>query len=267
LGPIKVTYKSLNTCEESDSDADVVIEEEKEYDVGGCVSVNSVHKAFSMLQVLSPQYMTPTTPLSDNQVRGMFLPKPKKTEQMPSKVVAVTKLPNVKTSADIPSKRILSAHMAQQKQVTPLTTPERVQKLIREGTRVMVLMRGAPGSGKTHLAKEMVRLTMGKNCDLSKYIFSTDDFFDRTERFIPSLLSEAHNWNKVRVRAAAERKWNPIIVDNTNTEVCILIIFSMCPHYYALCIRNHICEETLYLCMCVFNSFNDGVSSVYLRCI
>lgn len=211
----------------------MVIEEEKEYDVvGGCVTVNSEHEAFSMLQVPTSRHMTPIVPLSDGQGRGMSRPKHKKTEQMPSKAAAVTRLPNIKTSADLLSKKVLSAHIAQQKQVKPLTIPERVQKLIREGTRVMVLMRGAPGSGKTHLAKEIVRLTMGRNCDPSKYIFSTDDFFDRTKRFIPCLLPEAHNCNKERVHAAAERKLNPIIVDNTNTEVSILIMFSMVSSFF-----------------------------------
>jgi hypothetical protein len=180
-----------------------------------------------MLQVPMSQYMTPVVPLSGGQGQGVSVPKPKKTEQMPLKAATVNKLPNVKTSASLPSEKILSAHMAQQKQVKPLTVPERVQKLIREGTRVMVLMRGAPGSGKTHLAKEIVRLTMGRNCNPNKYIFSTDDFFERTKQFIPILLPEAHNWNRERVHAAAERRLNPIIVDNTNTEVSIVIMFSL----------------------------------------
>jgi pantothenate kinase-related protein Tda10 len=88
----------------------------------------------------------------------------------------------------------------------------------------MVLMRGAPGSGKSHLAMQIIRLTMGRNCNPSKFIFSTDDFFVHTKQFIPNLLQEAHSWNQGRVRAAAERKLSPIFADNTNTEVSWLIL-------------------------------------------
>jgi hypothetical protein len=225
LGAIKVTYRSPD-CADSDSDADVVVEEEKEYDVAGdSVSVNSSH-AFSRLQMSSgpvPQYMLPVMSLADVQGRGKAAPKTRKTTQMPSMTAAATKPPNANTLADALSKKLSSAHMGQQKQIKPLTVPERVQKLIREGTRVMVLMRGAPGSGKSHLAVQIVRLTMGRNCNPNKFIFSTDDFFVHTRQFIPSLLQEAHSWNQERVRSAAERKQSPIFVDNTNTEVSWLI--------------------------------------------
>lgn len=231
MGAIKVTYKSPNNCEESDSDADVVIEEEKEYVVvGNSASVNLVREPFSVPQVsygLMHQYSMPVVPQLHGQGQGKSPPKAKKTAQMPTVVAAVTTQPNITASSNLLQKKLSSAHMAQQKQFKPQTIPERVQKLIREGTRVMVLMRGAPGSGKTHLALQIVRLTMGKNCDPNKYIFSTDDFFVRTKRFIPSMLPEAHNWNKDRVRAAAERKLNPIFVDNTNTEVSIIVILGL----------------------------------------
>jgi chromosomal replication initiation ATPase DnaA len=227
LSAIKVTYRSPN-CADSDSDADVVVEEEKEYDVAGdFVIVNSSHGAFSRLHMPSgavPQYMVPVMSPSDVQGRGKAAPKTRKTAQMPSMTAAATtKLPNANTLTDALSKKLSSAHLVQQKQVKPLTVPERVQKLIREGTRVMVLMRGAPGSGKSHLAMQIIRLTMGRNCNPHKFIFSTDDFFVHTRQFIPSLLQEAHSWNHERVRSAAERKQSPIFVDNTNIEVSWLI--------------------------------------------
>jgi chromosomal replication initiation ATPase DnaA len=222
LGTIKVTYKSPD-CQDSDSDADVVIEEEKEYDVAGDpVSVNSLNRAFSRLQMPScpmPQYMLPVLSLSGIQSRGKIPPKTKKTSQMPPMTAPSTKLPADTTPANTFSKKLLSAHTEQQKQTRPLTVTERVQKLIREGTRVMVLMRGAPGSGKSHLAMQIIRLTMGRNYNPNKFIFSTDDFFVHTKRFVPRLLQEAHSWNQKRVCTAAERTLSPIFVDNTNTEV------------------------------------------------
>ncbi|PNF30667.1 hypothetical protein B7P43_G06102 [Cryptotermes secundus] len=237
LGAIKVTYRSPH-CVDSDSDADVVIEEEKEYDVAGdSVSVNLSQGAFSRLQMPSGplcQYM----PLSDIQGRGKTAPETKKTAQMPS-MTAVPKLPNVITLPNALPKKHSSSHMEQQKQVKPLTVPERVQKLIKEGTRVMVLMRGAPGSGKSHLATQIIRLTMGRNCSPNNFVFSTDDFFVRTKQFIPSLLQDAHSWNQWRVRAAAEHKLSPIFVDNTNTE-----IWEMQP-YAEIAVRNGYILELL----------------------
>jgi hypothetical protein len=221
LSTIRVTYKSPD-CQDSDSDADVVIEEEKEYNVAGdSVSVNALHGAFSRLQMPPgpmPPYVPPVMPLSGIQGRGKTPPKTKKTSQVQSMTAAAAKMPATTTLSNPFSRKLLPAH-AEQKQTRPLTVPERVQKLIREGTRVMVLMRGAPGSGKSHLAVQMVRLTMGRNCNPNKFVFSTDDFFLHTKRFIPSLLQEAHSWNQKRVRTASEHKLSPIFVDNTNTEV------------------------------------------------
>jgi len=227
---IKVTYKTPSNCEESDSDADVVVEEEKEYDVaGGSVNVGTVHGSFPRLEAPSSLLPRSMTHLSDGHRQGKSSPKSKKAAQMSPVPPAVIGPPNVKTSVDVPSNKLSSAHLAQQKQVKPPTIQERVQRLIQGGTRVMVLMRGAPGSGKTHLAMQIVRLTMGDSCNASSFVFSTDDYFVRTKQFIPTLLPEAHSWNQKRVRAAAERKWSPIFVDNTNTEVSIM--FFICIIY------------------------------------
>jgi len=226
-GAIKVTYKTPSNCEESDSDADVVVEEEKEYDVaGGFVNVGIVHGSFPRLEAPSSILPRSITHLSDGQRQGKSPPKSKKTAQLSPVSPAVIRPPNV------PSKKLSSAHLAQQTQVKPPTVQERVQRLIQGGTRVMVLMRGAPGSGKSHLATQIVRLTMGDSCNTSSFVFSTDDYFVRTKQFVPSLLPDAHSWNQKRVRVAAERKWSPIFVDNTNTEVSIMFFY-----LYYLCIK------------------------------
>lgn len=225
-GAIKVAYKTPSNCEESDSDADVVVEEEKEYDVaGGFVNVGIVHGSFPRLEAPSSLLPHSMTHLSDGHRQGKSPTKSKKTAQMSPVSSAVIRPQNAKTSVDVPSKKLSSAHLAQQKQVKPPSVQERVQQLIQGGTRVMVLMRGAPGSGKTHLATQIIKLTMGNSCNPSNFVFSTDDFFVRTKQFIPTMLQEAHSWNQKRVRAAAERKWSPIFVDNTNTEVSITFFF------------------------------------------
>jgi hypothetical protein len=232
----------------------VVVEEEKEYDVaGGSVNVSVVHGPFARMEVPSSLMPQSMTHLSDGHRQGKPLPKAKKTAHMSPVSAAVIKLPHVKTAADVVSEKLSSAHMAQQKQVMPLTVQERVQKLIQCGTRVMVLMRGAPGSGKTHLATQIVRLSMGSNCNPSGYVFSTDDFFVRTKRFIPSMLQEAHSWNQERVRAAAERKWSPIFVDNTNTEVSIMSMLCSFMIYVLKSVSCGDVEFVLCSCSCLLN--------------
>ncbi|EYC15362.1 hypothetical protein Y032_0037g3477 [Ancylostoma ceylanicum] len=105
-----------------------------------------------------------------------------------------------------------------------------VQRCIREGHHVMVLMRGIPGSGKTHLAKFLLSNYGGVVC-------STDDFFveNGEYRFQPEKLEEYHKNNILRVRDAMIDGIKPIIVDNTN-------IFTNHMEQYALHAVTH-CYE------------------------
>lgn len=85
----------------------------------------------------------------------------------------------------------------------------------------MILMRGAPGSGKSHLARSLIDQTM--DGDYENHIFSTDDFFlnPRTKQYNYSRqrLTEAHEWNQFRVSQRALNGWSPIIIDNTNMKL------------------------------------------------
>lgn len=100
---------------------------------------------------------------------------------------------------------------------------EQLQKIaneILEGFKVMVIMRGPPGCGKSHLAKELVDATTRDEC--YNHIFSTDNFFyDRngSYNFNALQLGEAHESNRKRVDQYARSGWSPIIVDNTNIRV------------------------------------------------
>lgn len=79
--------------------------------------------------------------------------------------------------------------------------------------RLIIIMRGAPGSGKSYKAQQLSEQTGGK-------IFASDDFWmmNGEYQFDPSRIAEAHQWNMNRVREAAERGDSVIIVDNTNTR-------------------------------------------------
>lgn len=91
---------------------------------------------------------------------------------------------------------------------------------IEQGHCILICMRGAPGSGKSYLAKSIIDRTM--HGDYDNHIFSTDDFFydKRTKRYNydRSKLSQAHDSNQFRVAQRAMNGWSPIIVDNTNMK-------------------------------------------------
>ncbi|XP_017316672.1 NEDD4-binding protein 2 [Ictalurus punctatus] len=80
--------------------------------------------------------------------------------------------------------------------------------------QVLVLLRGAPGSGKTTLASEMLEQNPGG------IVLSTDEYFTQNGvyHFEPHLLGEAHAWNHQRAKEAFEERLTPIIIDNTNLQ-------------------------------------------------
>ena len=77
----------------------------------------------------------------------------------------------------------------------------------------MVLLRGLPGSGKSHFAQEKFD---GDDC----FVLSTDDFFyDKTSKIYnwnQRGLENAHIWNQERCRLLMERERPLIVIDNCN---------------------------------------------------
>jgi predicted kinase len=77
--------------------------------------------------------------------------------------------------------------------------------------KVLVLMHGLPGGGKSTTAKRLAE-------DNNGIIFSTDNFWmigDEYE-FDFKYLSEAHKWNQLNVLKSLRSSCPYIIVDNTN---------------------------------------------------
>ncbi|XP_067889605.1 uncharacterized protein [Heterodontus francisci] len=82
------------------------------------------------------------------------------------------------------------------------------------GHKVLIFMRGPPGSGKSTLS----RLLLAQSPN--GVVLSTDDYFCRNGVywFDPSLLGEAHEWNQSRAKKSMDEGRSPIIIDNTNIQ-------------------------------------------------
>lgn len=97
---------------------------------------------------------------------------------------------------------------------------DRVVDLIQDGTKVLVIMRGLPGSGKSFLAKKILETTVGiqyyRDC-----IYSADDFFMQNNVYVynPSKISDAHSFCQNRAFNAMRSGVAPVIIDNTNTQI------------------------------------------------
>lgn len=90
---------------------------------------------------------------------------------------------------------------------------------VREGDphKVLVIMRGLPGSGKTTAAAILSNTQFGGKGK----IFSTDDFFiDESKNYVfdPTKLAVAHAWNRGRVRQSMSESFSPIFVDNVFSQ-------------------------------------------------
>ncbi|ETN60319.1 hypothetical protein AND_008048 [Anopheles darlingi] len=92
-------------------------------------------------------------------------------------------------------------------------------EMVSQGQRVMVLMRGAPGSGKSHLSRLLIDRTSAG--DYRNHIISADDYFlvNGVYKFQPDALDNAHQFTQRSVLAKAREGWSPIVVDNTNIRL------------------------------------------------
>jgi len=93
-----------------------------------------------------------------------------------------------------------------------MSSVDRLIKSINCGLlpKVLIIMRGLPGCGKSTTAKKIVN-SVGTGC-----IYSTDDFF--TRGFEPLKLGEAHDWNQKRAERSLKAGHSPVIIDNTNVK-------------------------------------------------
>jgi len=88
----------------------------------------------------------------------------------------------------------------------PKLKPQQSQPQLQ---RLLTIMRGLPGSGKSTKAQSLGGL-----------VLSTDDFWIRNGKYrcIPQLLGKAHIWNRQRCSDAMQASTPHIIIDNTNIQ-------------------------------------------------
>lgn len=85
-----------------------------------------------------------------------------------------------------------------------------------------IIMRGLPGSGKSHLAQRIWADAKIRRW-ISAYVLSTDQYWYRPDNFYDfnaSLLPVAHAWNITRAHKIARiSRTQIIIIDNTNIKL------------------------------------------------
>lgn len=206
-----MAYRTPN-CNDSDDDADVLIEsEEIQHPIGlekPTASTSVAQNGEAVKRVQWPSYQTNVGFSSTNAPPPARIgPNSMKQPRLMSS--AIDKHPDV---------------------------PDTI-KHIEQNHRILICMRGAPGSGKSYLARSIVDRTM--HGDYDNHIFSTDDFFyDRRSKrycFDRSKLSQAHDSNQFRVSQRAMNGWSPIIVDNTNMKW-----WEMFPYFKAAVQNNYV---------------------------
>lgn len=90
---------------------------------------------------------------------------------------------------------------------------DEIKKRINNNEKILIIMRGVPGAGKSYLARQL----RGNGV-----VLSTDDFFINYQGqyvFDRYRLSEAHEWNQKRADQKVRVGTNPVVIDNTNLEV------------------------------------------------
>lgn len=109
---------------------------------------------------------------------------------------------------------------------------------IKRGYKVLVILRGLPGSGKSYLARKIVEITVGCQ-DHHNFIYSADDYFMRRGlyQFDGSKIQDAHAFNQQRAFEAMRRGVSPVIIDNTNTQMWEMKPYAMAASQYAYIIE------------------------------
>ena len=97
----------------------------------------------------------------------------------------------------------------------PFITDEKTIKHIGN-SKVLFLIRGLPGSGKSSIVKLLKEKYTGKSV-----VCSSDDFWiqeDGSYKWCKEKLSEAHEWCQAKARDACKANTPVVIIDKTNVK-------------------------------------------------
>uniref|UniRef100_A0A2S2NHD6 NEDD4-binding protein 2-like 2 n=2 Tax=Schizaphis graminum TaxID=13262 RepID=A0A2S2NHD6_SCHGA len=104
---------------------------------------------------------------------------------------------------------------------TTETPISKIIYLVSKHFKVVVLMRGCQGSGKSYQATNILNLCY-TNVKHDDFIFSADKFFFNKSngkyKYSRDKLNDAHNWVFQKFQKAIELEVTPVIIDNTNCE-------------------------------------------------
>jgi predicted kinase len=95
---------------------------------------------------------------------------------------------------------------------SPVGLPS-LEEVVRGRNKVLIVLRGLPGSGKSTMVSKLVS-------DGNAYVCSADDFFvNAAGEYIwdAKRIQEAHQYSQKRALQYFELAISPVIVDNTNT--------------------------------------------------
>lgn len=96
---------------------------------------------------------------------------------------------------------------------------DRISDCIKHEIKIVILMRGCPGSGKSTYAHKLLKQNGILNPE--EHIFSTDNFFlDSKGNYIycKNDLEKAHSWNQDLVEKVMKIGLSPVVVDNTHVK-------------------------------------------------
>ncbi|XP_040191013.1 NEDD4-binding protein 2 isoform X2 [Rana temporaria] len=194
-------------------------------------SIKSVLTGQSIAPSVSPKSQYKWNPLASTFIpaanpQGSFItPVVANPVQWPYAACAIQPSGVLSFNAQVPSAYAWNPFSSIQwtaENVKPISVPKPKPQLIAQTSKkvtrlvgkVLILLRGAPGSGKTTLA----RMLLEQNP--TGVILSTDDYFQKNGQyqFDKNCLSEAHDWNQQRAKDAFEKNVSPIIIDNTNLQ-------------------------------------------------
>lgn len=188
---ISVTMENNNNNVSDDDDADVLIESEE------IQHLNATAKS-----------KKPSVPTQNDEQEKQRSPWPSYKQHNAGFAATNLPLPNQRTGPILKQPRLTSNTMDKHPDV-----PE-IIKHIEQNHRILICMRGAPGSGKSYLGRSIIDRTM--NGDYDNHIFSTDDFFydKRSKQYIfdRNRLGQAHESNQFRIAQRAMNGWSPIII-------------------------------------------------------